>query len=143
MIYRISFTMLCRAGDVDNLTDELNNLCACAMSDDQLSDAFVNRLDQLYNDTIRRGEYFFDDVERKIKFRYIEGYQLLFGSLTESLYQKIVQRFQNRVTNREVHAGHLLPHRYADTILYIPGYDILNQNNHFHLIIGSFMDFEA
>lgn len=138
MEFYVSFTMLCKPEDVDLLTDELHKLLSAAICDSANIDALINRLERLYSDPIRRGEYYLvnDAGITRFQFRYIEEYQLLWGKVTEAIYNRIVEHFKSRIKDTYLFAGSLNPSRYADSCLTVTGAEILNDLNHFHLLAG-------
>lgn len=130
--YYIGLTQLVFPEDVDSLTIELNDLRADTFSTVEGAQRFAERLKELYDSPIRRLRSFWNSRTQKPDFEYIQVYELVCGEIPETAYRALFSVFNSLAKYDEIIASAIVP-KYADTMMILPGFHVINTLNHFEL----------
>lgn len=66
-----------------------------------------------------------------------ETYCLTAGYITEAIYNKLKEAFKDHIKDEEVLAAQLL---HIDSIATVPGFHVVNRDNHFELFAGMVLE---
>lgn len=120
--------------DVDSLTAELAELRINTFSTVEGAQRLAEKLKELYDSSIRMYRPFWNAQTQKSDLEQIQVYELVAGEISETAYQAISAVFKPLAKYDEVIASTAMP-KYHDTIMVLPGLDIINPLNHFELKI--------
>ena len=132
--YYIELTQFAFPADIDSLTTELDDLRVNTFNTVEGAKHLSERLKELYESPIRMYRTFWNELNQKSDLEQIQVYELVAGEISEAAYQAISAVFKPLAKYDEVIASTVMP-KYHDTIMVLPGLDIINPLNHFELKI--------
>ena len=130
--YYIELTQFAFPEEVDSLTAELTELRVDTFSIVEGAQRLAEKLKELYDSSIRMYRPFWNAQTQKSDLEQIQVYELVVGEISETAYQAISTMFKPLAKYDEVIASTVMP-KYHDTIMVLPGLDVINPLNHFEL----------
>ena len=134
--YYLRLSELVLPGDCTGISNRLQAMRAMAFSNDDVAINFVRTIINLYTSPIR--PLYVEPTHCGMKTIRTENYCLTAGYITETIYTKLKEAFRDHIKDKEVLASQLL---HIDTIATVPGFHVVNPDNHFDLVAG--MVFES
>lgn len=126
--------------DVDSLTAELAELRINTFSTLEGAQRLAEKLKELYDSSIRMYRPFWNEQTQKSDLEQIQVYKLVTGEISNAAYQAISTVFKPLAKYDEVIASTVMP-KYHDTIMVLPGLNVINSLNHFELKVCIDTDF--
>jgi len=120
--------------DVDSLTAELAELRINTFSTVEGAQRLAEKLKELYDSSIRMYRPFWNSQTQKSDLEKIQVYELVVGEISETAYQAISAVFEPLVKYKEIIASTVMS-KYSETMMTLPGLDVINTLNHFELKI--------
>lgn len=132
--YYIGLTQFAFPESLNSLTAELDDLRVNTFNTVEGAQRLVEKLKELYDSSIRMWRPFWNVQTQKSDLERIQVYKLVAGEISETAYRAISAVFKPLAKYDEVIASTVMP-KYHDTIMVLPGLDIINPLNHFELKI--------
>lgn len=129
--YYIRLTELVIPGDGIGISNRLESMRAMAFANEDVAINYVRMIINLYTSPVR--PLYVKPTHCGMQTLRTETYCLTVGYITEAIYNKLKEAFRDHIKDEEILAAQLL---HIDSIATVPGFRVVNRDNHFELFAG-------